>query len=287
MEPPEVLSTLNRLLAVEHSLNDPDSPPVSIPTYFEELAKVGLTGKPHKAGPSYHRLRQGITAIETGQTTTTYPDESAEFARRQPEYEGMLGRIQTDNYMPPDWYMVRTSQGEVSAPGHLQGLLMGLPDTALPPKRRTTKTKRRSPTRKNPQATKRRKGATSLRSHQNRTSRNTQRRKAKFKDNRARGTAVSEKDKERQEYCPHMPATKGKHMKTTKTHKFSYKGRKYRFKTCCSSCARAIQANPAIYAKTLGKRDCIIGLRHREEGTVVQYAHEISSRCRRKRTVRR
>ena len=233
MEPPEVLSTLNRLLAVENSLNDPDSPQVSLPEYFDELTKVGLTGKAHKAGPSYHKLRRGITAIETGETARKYPEESAEFARKQPEYEGMLGRVQTDNYMPPDWYMVRTSQGEVSAPGHLQGLLMGLPDTTLPPKRRRTKAKHRSPMKKKPQASKRRKGAISARSHQNWMSRNTQRRKGKFKDNRARGTAVSEKDKARRVYCPHMRRVKGKHMKTRKAHKFPYGGHVYRFKTCC------------------------------------------------------
>jgi len=135
MNPHQVTKTLDRLADVEYRLNDPDSD-VKISEYFEALKAAGLRGKPRESGPLFHDLRKGILTLRDN-------TEDAEFVRKQKGYAELMGRVQTDNYLPPDFYEVRTTQGKVSAPYYLMSILGGDRDTTIPWKSRRKRSTQR------------------------------------------------------------------------------------------------------------------------------------------------
>lgn len=89
-----------------------------------------------------------------------------------------------------------------------------------------------------------------------------------------------------QTFCPHMPQRAGKYVRTTASHTFMYKGHRYKFRTCCASCAAVISGSPSRYIVTGSHCHAPTGslcLKHQQTGRIVQYAHRIAHRRRSRR----
>ncbi len=106
----------------------------------------------------------------------------------------------------------------------------------------------------------------------------------RHKDQRPRG-GVPDRALSSQAFCPHMPQRAGKYVRTTASHTFTYKGHRYRFRTCCASCASVISGSPSRYIVTGSRCHAPTGslcLKHQQTGRIVQYAHRVAHRHRRR-----
>ena len=261
MDPTQVLKMLDALVHAEHQLNDlgESREPVRKRTkeYFRMLGQLGLAGGGRNWRRRFHSLRKGLLRFRSEDFASKHPTALSYYNQRLPFYRGAIARVQTDNVAPDSFNQIPTLDADtgevdtdgVSAPGILQVILDGHEDPTAPyvGRRTASGTRRRKRTR---------------------SRKRTRRQK--------RSTRVSEADKLSQKYCPHMQRSKGKYARTTKSHRFKYKGNTYSFRTCCAQCARSVQKHPRDYVVSYNKDDRILGLKHSGTGKVVQYAKIVS-----------
>ena len=91
-------------------------------------------------------------------------------------------------------------------------------------------------------------------------------------------------------YCPHMPLDNGKYAEIDKSKPLTlkWKGKKYRFYTCCQMCSKRMlelaKTNPKKFERTyiykIEKRDMY--LKHKETQKLVQIAKEIGGKTKKK-----
>ena len=113
------------------------------------------------------------------------------------------------------------------------------------------------------------------------------------KNRKSRKQNTTEKIQSRYlKFCPHMPIHNGRYTKITKSrpHTLNWKGKKYRFYTCCKMCCKQMldlaKSKPKTFENTYiskieGKN---IYLKHRNTHKLVQIAKQIPSNKKTKRT---